>query len=112
MRLPESEKQKITTIVKKITDDFRKEHKIDIRSYYRIDDKLKLIMGDEYVKVGTSYEPEYFEHIAHFIMRRYPGELAEYIGIFWQDQLDDLYSFYSQKLKEKAMEILNSHVSN
>ena len=26
MRLPESEKQKITNIVKKITDDFRKEH--------------------------------------------------------------------------------------
>lgn len=112
MTLPESEKEKITTIVKKITDDFRKEHKIDIRSYYGIDDKLKLIMGDEYVKVGTSYEPEYFEHIAHFIMRRYPGELAEYIGIFWQDQLDDLYSFYSQKLKEKAMGVLNSHVSN
>lgn len=112
MRLPESEKQKITTIVKKITDDFRKEHKIDICSYYGIDDKLKLIMGDEYVKVGTSYEPEYFEHIAHFIMRRYPGELAEYIGVFWQDQLDDLYSFYSQKLKEKAMRVLNSHVSN
>lgn len=112
MRLPESEKQKITTIVKKITDDFRKEHKIDIRSYYGIDDKLKLIMGDEYVKVGISYEPAYFEHIAHFIMRRYPGELAEYIGVFWQDQLDDLYSFYSQKLKEKAKRVLNSHVSN
>lgn len=112
MRLPESEKQKITTIVKKITDDFRKEHKIDIRSYYGIDGELKLIMGDEYIKVGTSYKAQYFEIVSDFIIRHYPGELAEYIGVFWQDQLDDLYSFYSQKLKEKAMKVLESHAQN
>lgn len=112
MRLPESEKQKITTVVKKITDEFREAHKVKIHSYYGRDGNLKLIMEDEYVKIGISYEPEYFEHIAHFIMRRYPGELAPYFGIFWKDQLEVLYSSYSKRLKEKAMEILNSHVSN
>ena len=112
MRLPESEKQKITTIVKKITDDFRKEHKIDIRSYYGIDGELKLIMGDEYVKVGTSYNARYFEIVSNYIIRHYPGDLALYLGVFWQDQLDDLYSFYSQKLKEKAMRTLESHAKD
>ena len=111
MTLPESEKQKITAVVRDITNRFRKEFNVEISTVCNVDGSLTLTMGDEYVKVGICYTVQEFEEIGKFIMRNYPGDLALYIGIFWKDQLDYLYSFYSEELKKKAMKILDNCVS-
>ena len=111
MTLPESEKEKITATIEVITNEFRKTHNVKIHSFYGTDKNLKIIMEDGFVKVGVSYDAQYFETVAYYIMRNYPGDLALYIGIFWKDQLDYLYSFYSEELKKKAMKILDNCVS-
>lgn len=110
MRLSESEIEKIAATIEKITNEFRKIHNIRIHSF-RTAGNLQLIMEDDYVKVGVSYDAQYFETVAYYIMRNYPGDLALYIGIFWKDQLDYLYSFYSEELKKKAMKVLDNCVS-
>lgn len=109
MKIPESEKQKITATVKKITDEFRKTYKVKIVSFRGIDGSLRVIMGDEYVEVSISYTARQFEIIAYSIMRHYPGDLALYFGIYWQNQLSYLYSNYSKALKEKAIAVLDNN---
>jgi len=106
MKLPETEKQKITATVKNITNVFRKTFHVEIRTYCRSDNILRLTMGDEYVQVGISYSVQEFDDIGHYIMRHYPGDLALYFGIYWQNQLELLYSFYSKRLKEKAFKVM------
>jgi len=100
MTLPESEKQKITATVRNITDVFRKEFNVEISTVRNADGSLTLIMGDEYVKVGIRYTVQEFEEIGKFIMRNYPGDLALYFGIYWEDQLIYLHSIYSKKLRQ------------
>jgi len=109
MTLPESEKQKITATVRNITDVFRKEFNVEISTICNVDDSLTLIMGDEYVKVGICYTVQEFEEIGKFIMRNYPGDLALYFGIYWEDQLIYLHSIYSKKLRQKALKIIDDH---
>lgn len=111
MTLPESEKEKIIATIEVITNVFRKTYNIKIHSFYGTDKNLKIIMKDEFVKVGVSYDAQYFETVASYIMQNYPEDLALYFGIFWKDQLDYLYSFYSEELKKKAMKILDNCVS-
>lgn len=110
MTLPESEKEKIAATIEIITNEFRKTCNVKIHSY-RTDKNLKITMEDEFVKVGVSYDAQYFETVAYYIMRNYPGDLALYIGIFWKNQLDCLHSLYSEELKKKAMKILDNCVS-
>lgn len=110
MRLPESEKQKITATVKKITDEFRKTYRVKIRSFYGTDGNLRVTMGDEYIEVGTSYTAQDFEITCYFIMQYYPGDLPSHFGAYWQNELKKLHSIYCKKLKEKAMGVLYTHV--
>lgn len=100
MTLPESEKQKITATVRNITEVFRKEFNVEISTVRNADGSLTLTMGDEYVKVGIRYTVQEFEEIGKFIMRNYPGDLALYFGIYWEDQLIYLHSIYSKKLRQ------------
>jgi hypothetical protein len=109
MTLPESEKQKITATVRNITDVFRKEFNVEISTICNVDGSLTLIMGDEYIKVGIRYTVQEFEEIGKFIMRNYPGDLALYFGIYWEDQLIYLHSIYSKKLRQKALKIIDDH---
>lgn len=106
MTLPESEKQKIFDIVRKITNEYRKTFKVGISTIRDVNGDLKLIMGDEYVQVDVSYSVQDFEYIGRYIMRQHPGELAFYFGRYWQNQLEQLHSVYSKKLKEKAFEVM------
>lgn len=109
MKLPETEKQKITATVKKITDEFRKAHRVKIFSFRGMDGSLRVIMGDEYVEVDISYTAKQFEIIAYYIMQHYPGDLALCFGIYWQNELKELYSIYCKELKEKAMKVLDNY---
>lgn len=106
MTLPGSEKQKITATVRNITDVFRKEFNVEISTIRNADDSLTLTMGDEYIKVGIRYTAQDFEEVGKFIMRNYPGDLALYFGIYWEDQLIYLHSVYSKKIKEKAFKVM------
>ena len=106
MTLPDSEKQKIFDIVRKLTNEYRETFKVEISTVRDINGNLKLIMGDEYVQVGISYSVQDFEYIGRYIMRQHPGELAFYFGIYWQNELKKVYSAYSKKLKEKAFEVV------
>ena len=106
MTLPGSEKQKITATVRNITDVFRKEFNVEISTIRNADGSLTLTMGDEYIKVDIRYTAQDFEEVGKFIMRNYPGDLALYFGIYWQNELKKLYSIYSKKLKEKAFEVM------
>jgi len=108
MTLPESEKEKITATVRNITEVFRKEFNVEISTVCNADDSLTLIMGDEYIKVNIRYTVQEFEEIGKFIMRNYPGDLAFYFGIYWEDQLIYLHSIYSKKLRQKARKIIDS----
>ena len=112
MTLPESEKQKITTIVGDITDVFRKEFNVEISTVCNVDGSLTLTMGDEYVKVGICYTVQEFEEIGKFIMRNYPGDLALYFGIYWFNELKKLKSVYSKELRKKAIEIIDNYYSD
>lgn len=109
MTLPESEKQKITATVRNITDVFRKEFNVEISTVCNTDGSLTLTMGDEYVKVDIRYTVQEFEEIGKFIMLNYPGDLALYFGIYWEDQLIYLHSIYSKKLRQKALKIIDNH---
>lgn len=109
MTLPESEKQKITATVRNITNVFRKEFNVEISTICNADGSLTLIMGDEYIKVDIRYTVQEFEEIGKFIMRNYPGDLALYFGIYWEDQLIYLHSIYSKKLRQKALKIIDNH---
>ena len=109
MTLPESEKQKITAVVRNITEVFRKEFNVEISTVCNADGSLTLIMGDEYIKVDIRYTVQEFEEIGKFIMRNYPGDLALYFGIYWEDQLIYLHSIYSKKLRQKALKIIDDH---
>ena len=109
MTLPESEKQKITATVRNITNVFRKEFNVEISTVCNADGSLTLIMGDEYIKVDIRYTVQEFEEIGKFIMRNYPGDLALYFGIYWEDQLIYLHSVYSKKLKQKARKIIDNY---
>lgn len=112
MTLPESEKQKITTIVGDITDVFRKEFNVEISTVCNADGSLTLTMGDEYVKVDIRYTVQEFEEIGKFIMRQHPGELALYFGIYWFNELKKLKSAYSKELRKKAIEIIDNYYSD
>lgn len=109
MTLPKSEKQKITATVRNITNVFRKEFNVRIFTVRNADGSLTLIMGDEHVKVGITYTLQDFEDIGCYIMRNYPGDLAFYFGIYWQNQLKYLHSVYSIKLRQKALKIIDSY---
>jgi len=100
MTLSESEKQKITATVRNITDVFRKEFNVEISTIRNADGSLTLTMGDEYIKVDIRYTAQDFEEVGKFIMRNYPGDLALYFGIYWEDQLIYLHSIYSKKLRQ------------
>ena len=78
MTLPESEKEKITATIEVITNEFRKTYNVKIHSFYGADKNLKIIMEDEFIKVGVSYDAQYFETVAYYIMQNYPGDLALY----------------------------------
>ena len=106
MKLLETEKQKITATVRDITDVYRKEFNVEISTICNTDGSLTLTMGDEYVKVSIRYTVQEFEEIGKFIMRNYPGDLALYFGIYWQNQLEHLHSLYSKRLKEKAFKVM------
>ena len=106
MTLPESEKQKIFDIVRRLTNEYRKECKVEISTIRDANGNLKLIMEDEYVQAVASYSVQDFEYIVRHIMRHYPGDLALYFGIYWQNELKKLYSIYSKKLKEKAFKVM------
>ena len=106
MTLPESEKQKITATVRHITDVFRKEFNVEISTVCNADGSLTLTMGDEYVKVDIRYTVQEFEEIGKFIMRNYPGEVAFYFGIYWQNELKKLKSVHSKQLKDKAFKVM------
>lgn len=110
MRLPESVKQLTTAVIKKTTDEFRKTYKVRIHAFYGTDGELKVVMEDGHIKVGFSYNVQFFEDVGNFIIRQYPGDFALYFGIFWKDQLNELYSVYSKELKRKATEVLNKNV--
>jgi len=112
MTLPESEKQKITATVRNITEVFRKEFNVEISTVRNADGSLTLIMTDEYIEIGKSYTVHDFEVIGRYIMRSHPGELAFYFGIYWQNELHELYSLYSKKLKQKAMRIIDNCCSD
>ncbi len=112
MTLPKSEKQKITATVKHITDVFRKEFNVEISTVCNADGSLTLTMGDEYVKVDIRYTVQEFEEIGKFIMRNYPGDLAFYFGIYWQNELHELYSVYRKKLEQKAKRIIDNCCSD
>lgn len=105
MTLLESEKQKITATVRNITEVFRKGLNVEISTVRNADGSLTLIMGDEHIKVDIRYTVQEFEEIGKFIMRNYPGDLALYFGIYWEDQLIYLHSVYSKKIKQKARKI-------
>lgn len=105
MTLPESEKQKITATVRNITEVFRKEFNVKISTVRNADGNLTLIMGDEHIKAGITYTLQDFEDIGYYIMQNYPGDLALYFGIYWEDQLIYLHSVYSKKIKQKARKI-------
>lgn len=109
MTLPESEKEKITDIVGRFTNAYRKEFNVRIFTVRKADGSLTLIMGDEHIKVGITYTLQDFEDIGCYIMRNYPGDLAFYFGIYWQSQLKYLYSIYSKELRQKALKIIDSH---
>lgn len=100
MTLPESEKQKITATVRNITEVFRKELNVEISTIRNADGSLTLTMGDEYIKVDIRYTAQDFEEVGKFIVRNYPGDLALYFGIYWEDQLIYLHSIYSKKLRQ------------
>lgn len=106
MTLPESEKQKIFDIVRRLTNEYRKTYKVEISTIRNVNGNLNLIMKGEYMQVGVSYSAQDFEYIGRYIMRHYPGDLALYFGIYWQNELEKLHSFYSKKLKEKAFEVM------
>ena len=106
MTLPELEKQKIFDIVRRLTNEYRKECKVEISTIRDANGNLKLIMKDEYVQAVASYSVQDFEYIGRYIMRQHPGDLALYFGIYWQNELKKLYSIYSKKLKEKAFEVM------
>ena len=112
MTLPESEKQKITDIVGKLTDEYRKEFNVRIFTVRNVDGSLTLIMGDEYIEISKNYTLHTFEVIGRYIMRNHPGELAFYFGIYWQNELHELYSVYCKKLKQKAMRIIDNCCSD
>ena len=109
MTLPESEKQKITATVRNITEVFRKEFNVKISTVRNADGNLTLIMGDEHIKAGITYTLQDFEDIGYYIMQNYPGDLALYFGIYWQNQLKYLHSVYSKKLKQKALKIIDDY---
>lgn len=106
MTLPELEKQKIFDIVRRLTNEYRKECKVEISTIRDANGNLKLIMKDEYVQVDVSYSVQDFEYIVRYIMQHYPGDLALYFGIYWQNELKKLYSIYSKKLKEEAFKVM------
>ncbi len=56
MTLPELEKEKIIATIEVITNEFRKAHNVKIHSFYGTDKNLKIIMEDEFVQVGVSYD--------------------------------------------------------
>lgn len=112
MTLPESEKQKIIDIVGRLTDEYRKALNVKIFTVRNIDGSLTLIMGDEYIEVSITYTLQDFEDIGRYIMRNYPGDLALYFGIYWQNELHELYSVYCKKLKQKAIRIIDNCCSD
>jgi hypothetical protein len=112
MTLPESEKQKIIDIVGRFTDVYRKEFNVRIFTVRNTNGSLTLIMGDEHIKVDITYTLQDFEYIGRYIMRNHPGELAFYFGIYWQNELHELYSVYCKKLKQKAIRIIDNCCSD
>lgn len=85
---------------------FRKEFNVEISTIRNADGSLTLTMGDEYIKVDIRYTAQDFEEVGKFIMRNYPGDLALYFGIYWEDQLIYLHSVYSKKIKKEAFKVM------